>query len=130
VIVAFAKAVAVQANDVLRRALGALPPAQRRANVEGKTVDLATDGPWTLGQLARIIGEDRATADALRRALYHGDWFVTSLPPIMRELADARNPAAHTAKVGREDARRRRDSMVGVACVGTLVDLGRVRPLR
>lgn len=128
VLVNFAKAVEVQANDVLRRALGTLPPAQRRANVEGKTVDLATDGPWTLGQLARIVGDDQSINDALKRLLHHGQWFAVSCPPIMRELAEARNPAAHSTKVGREDARRRRDSMVGVGCVGVLVELGRVRP--
>ena len=130
VLVNFAKAVEVQANDVLRRALGTLPLAQRRANVEGKTVDLAADGPWSLGQLARIIGEDQAINIALKGRLHGGPWFTASLPPIMRELAESRNPAAHTAMVGREAARRVRDVMVGVACVGTLVELGRVRPLR
>ena len=128
VLVNFAKAVEVQANDVLRRALGTLPPAQRRANVEGKTVDLAADGPWSLGQLARIIGEDQVINTALKGRLHGGPWFTASLPPIMRDLAESRNPAAHSAKVGRETARRVRDGMVGVGCVGTLVELGRVRP--
>ena len=130
VLVNFAKAVEVQANDVLRRALDALPLAQRRLNVEGQSRDVARDGPFTLGQLARITGEDRAINDALRRNLHHGDWFATSLPPIMRELAELRNPAAHGGKVSRDAARRLRDTMVGVACVGTLVELGRVRSLR
>jgi hypothetical protein len=130
VLVAFAKAVEVQANDVLHRALEALPPAKRRLNVDGQTRDVATDGPFTLGQLARITGEDRAINDALRRNLHHGEWFATSLPPIMRELAELRNPAAHGGKVSRDAARRLRDTMVGVACTGTLVELGRVRLLR
>jgi hypothetical protein len=128
VLVSFAKAVEVQANDVLRRALVALPSAQRRANVEGTTVDLAHDGPWSLGQLARVVGEDQAINAALKGRLHGGQWFAASLPPIMRDLAESRNPAAHGAKVGRDAARRVRDAMVGVACVGTLVELGRVRP--
>jgi hypothetical protein len=127
VLVNFAKAVEVQANDLLRRAAGALPPAQRRANVEGRSADLAHDGPWSLGQLARIVGEDQAMNSALKRLLHQGEWFTASLPPIMRHLAELRNPAAHSTKVGREDARRTRDAMVGVGSVGTLVELGRVR---
>ena len=130
VLVNFAKAVEVQANAALRRGLAGLPPAQRRANVEGRTLDLVQAGPLTLGQLARVIGEERAIAEALRRSLYHGEWFTVSLPPIMRELAESRNPAAHSGKVAREAARRLRDGMVGVASVGTLVELGRVRPVR
>ena len=130
VLVNFAKAVEVQANDVLRRALGAVRPEQRRANVEGRSMDLASDGPWTLGQLARVVGEDQAINTTLKRLLHRGEWFTASLPPIMRELAEVRNPAAHSTKVSREDARRVRDAMVGVACVGTLVELGRVRLLR
>ena len=130
VLVNFAKAVEVQANDVLRRAAGSLVAAQRRANVDGRTLDLAHDGPWTLGELARLVEDDRARNAALERLLYNGRWFATGLPAVLRELAEWRNPAAHRAKVGREEARRLRDTMVGVACVGTLVELGRARPLR
>jgi hypothetical protein len=130
VVVAFAKAVEVQANDVLRRVSGTLTSPQRQANVGGRSVDLAHDGPWTLGELARLIEEDRARNAALERLLYNGRWFATGLPTVLRDLAESRNPAAHGRKVDREAARAMRDAMVGVACVGTLVELGRARPLR
>lgn len=129
VLVDFAKAFEVQVNDVLRRALGgAGRGVPRSANVEGKTVDLVRDGPFSLGQLARVIGEEREVNDYLRRALVRGEWFTVSLPPILRELAEVRNPAAHTSHLGRDEALRRRDRLVGVGCVGTLVELGMVKP--
>jgi hypothetical protein len=127
VVVNFAKAIEVQANDVLRRATAGTPPAVRRVNVEGRSVDVSTAGPFSLGQLARIIGDSQEINALLKRTLAHGEWFTASLPPILRALSGARNPAAHTGRVSREDAARWRNQVVGVACAGTLVELGRVR---
>ena len=127
VVVNFAKAIEVQANDVLRRAMAGAPAAVRRVNVEGKSVDVSTGGPFSLGQLARIVGDEREVNALLKRALANGEWFTASLPAILRALSDVRNPAAHTGRVSREDAGKWRNQIVGVACVGTLVELGRVR---
>ncbi|HEU4565312.1 MAG TPA: hypothetical protein VFS05_11705 [Gemmatimonadaceae bacterium] len=127
VIVDFAKAFEVQANAVLRRALRNVPPAKRRANMDGRTVDVASGELWTLGQLARIIGEEPAINAALKLRLVHGEWFAASLPPILRELADYRNPGAHTDALGREQVTDLRNRLVGVGCTGALVELGRVR---
>ena len=127
VLVNLAKAVEVQANDLLRRALRLAPPAARRANVEGRTVDVVADGPFSLGQLARIVGGERAVNEALAQRLQPSRWFTASLPPILDELAGMRNPAAHRATLDREAVGRLRDRMVGVGCVGDLVELGRAR---
>ena len=127
VVVNLTKAFEVQVNALLRASLGGLPYAQRLANVNGTSMDVGRGAPLSVGQLARAIAEERAINDAVRRRLKHGEWMAVSLPPILAELAEWRNPAAHGERVGREDAVRLRDGLVGVGCMGALVELGRVR---
>jgi hypothetical protein len=63
VVINFAKAVELQTNIVLRRALAGLPEADRRVNIDGRSADLTSGGLWPLGSLARTIGEtDHITA--------------------------------------------------------------------
>ena len=52
-----------------------------------------------------------------------------SLPAVLGELAKTRNPAAHTTRVGREEATELRARLVGVGCEGELVRLAKVRVL-
>lgn len=127
VLVNLAKAVEVQVNDLLRRALRSAPAEARRANVDGRTVDVVDGGPFSLGQLARIIGGERELNEELGRRLEPSKWITGSLPSILDELAELRNPAAHRLMLGREKVGRLRDRMVGVGCVGDLVELGLVR---
>ena len=129
VVVDLAKAFEVQVNAVLRQALAGLPPDDRRINIDGRTVDLAATGAmWPLGTLARIIADDRGRNEALRSRLQHGAWFAANLPPILSDLADHRNPAAHSTRVSRDVATALRNRIVGVGCTGALAELGRVRP--
>jgi hypothetical protein len=127
VLVDYSKAMEVQVNAILRRALTGSEARLRQTNVDGRTIDVVADGPLTLGQLARAIGGERALSEVLRRRLGHGQWFVSSLPPILSELAAARNPAAHTAAIERAEVLRLRNQLVGVGCTGSLVELSRVR---
>ncbi|MHB1225518.1 MAG: hypothetical protein ACYC2G_15930 [Gemmatimonadaceae bacterium] len=127
VLVNLAKAVEVQVNDLLRRALRTAAPAARRANVDGQTVDVVEDGPFSLGQLARIIGGEREVNEALAQRLEPARWVTGSLPSILEELAAMRNPAAHRVRLNRDQVGRLRDRLVGVGCVGGLVELGGVR---
>jgi hypothetical protein len=129
VIVNFAKAFEVQTNLVLRQALASVPAQQRLANVDGETVDVATGRLWSLGQLSLIISGEHAINTALRRSLRNGEWFATSLPPILRELADLRNPAAHSGRASREVVSRLRNQMLGVGTPGAIVELGKVRSI-
>ncbi len=62
VIVNFAKAVEVQVNALLRVALAGADRSLRLRNVDGRTVDLLADGPWTLGDLGTRL--PRTTNDA------------------------------------------------------------------
>lgn len=127
VVINFAKAVELQTNIVLRRALAGLPESDRRVNIDGRSSDLASGELWPLGTLARAIGETEHINNALKRRLAHGAWATASLPPVLKELAALRNPAAHSAAVSREDAKRLRDRMLGVGGVGVLEELSRVR---
>jgi hypothetical protein len=127
-IVDFAKAFEVQVNLVLRRALRGAPEAARRANLDGRTLDVTSGEQWSLGQLSHVIGEEQQVNQALKRRLASGgEWFTSSLPPILRDLAETRNPAAHSERVMRDDALKIRNRLVGVGCMGAINELGRVR---
>ena len=127
VLVDFAKALEVQGNALLRRALANAPRDVRLANVEGRSVDLTRGEFLSLGQLARVIADNKGVNDGLRRRVRPGEWVAVSLAPVMREIAELRNPAAHTERFSREQIVPLRDRLVGVGCMGHLVELGRVR---
>jgi hypothetical protein len=129
VAVDLAKAAEVQVNALLRQVFACASAEVRRMNLGGTTIDLAETGPFTLGELARAIGDDQERNAWLRRRLVHGEWFAVSLPPILEELAELRNAAAHGEVVARDDVARVRNQLVGVGCVGDLVELARVRVL-
>ncbi len=126
VILDFSKALEVQVNLLVRAALDGESIADRLANIDGRTVDLANGAMWSLGQLARAIADEEFLNRALKRTLVNGDWFAASLPPILAELAAERNPAAHTTRVSREQAVARRNRLVGVGCEGVFAKLGKV----
>jgi hypothetical protein len=125
VLTSFAKAIEVQANSLLRRALPKVSPAARLANVKGRTVDLTEHHALTLGELARAIGGERELNEGLGRVLEDGRWIRDSFPAIATELAEVRNPGAHSAVIDRATAARWRDRLVGVGCEGDLVALAK-----
>ena len=130
VVVDFAKAFEVQTNIFLKHALRRLKPLERMANLDGRSVDLAKSGPYSLGTLAIILGGmDELNAALKRQFLSGGEWFTASLHAILKELADIRNPAAHYSAVNRETVRRLRNNYLGVGCEGDFVKLAKVRPL-
>jgi|GEM_PF-1084835 hypothetical protein len=126
VIVEFSKALEVQANAVLRRALRSAPPDARRLNVEGRTVDVIADGPLAPAELRRFLGEE-PVARFLRTYLENGTWFVGPFPALLGDFAASRNPAAHAARLSRDQATAWRNRLLGVGCQGEIVNLARVR---
>lgn len=129
VAIEFAKAFEVQTNLILREALAGVPARDRYANVDGKSVDVAGDAHWSLGALARLIGEDERLNHLLKTRLERpgAEWFTASLPPILRELSELRNPAAHSASIGRDVATALRNRLLGVGSLGGFTELARVR---
>lgn len=126
----FSKALEVQCNAILRRALADAPPLDRQAKVRDATRDVTQGQPLSIGELARAIGGEHRLIAALQRALTPRDpalWFVNVLPRILDAFAEVRNAATHVVRVDRETATRWRERLVGVGCTGDLVELGRVR---
>lgn len=127
IVVDLAKALELQVNLILRGALSDMPEHERRLNVEGRSVDLASGALWPLGVLARAIGEDEHINQSLKRRLAHGEWFSASLPPFLKQLSELRNPAAHSQSVSSDEARKLRERVLGIGGAGILTDLARVR---
>lgn len=130
VLTSFAKAIEVQANAVMQRALPKVPKAARIANVDGRSVDITERHALGLGQLAHAIGGERELNAALGGALANGAWFTQQMPAILDELRQVRNAGAHAAVIDRATAGAWRNRIVGVGCAGLLVELVRTKPKR
>ncbi len=129
VLLGFAKAFEVQTNLLLKNAAGRMKPRDRMANIDGTSVDLATATPHSLGALAKLLGGNEELNSLLKRQFASGgEWFTASLPAIIKELAEHRNPAAHSSAIGRETVRALRNQYLGVGCEGEFVKLAKVRP--
>ncbi len=128
VVMNFAKAMEVEANALLRRALPKLSGAERLVSTgQGMTQVLGEGPPLSLGQLARAVGGERELHQGLTRVMGTERWFVESFPSIADELAEVRNRAAHGGAIDRAAAARWRDRMVGVGCEGDFVAIGRAK---
>ena len=127
VVVSLANAMEVQVNLLLRAVMRSASPEVRFTNVDGQSVDLGRHGALSLGALALAIDGTKARCDWLRAKLDGGDWFVASLPSILRQLAQQRNDAAHGAGVSRDEVTAMRERLVGVGSMGVLVQLAQVR---
>ncbi len=125
VVVNLAKAYEVQLATRLGAARAKLEHSEWMISVDGRSVHIL-DGSPGLGAIGRALA-DGPLRGAVQRLFEHGEWATVSLPPIVRDLADTRNAAAHRERVSREDARRLRDRNLGVGCHGSLLDLAKVR---
>ncbi|MBV6520153.1 MAG: hypothetical protein MNPFHGCM_00258 [Gemmatimonadaceae bacterium] len=126
VIIDFAKAMEVQVNGLVRRTLGKAAPALRMFTHDQRLVDITARSSWGLGELHRIVSEDRQRNEFLRKALQNGEWFAASLPPVLEELRVVRNKAAHGGAIERERIDQLRGALIGVGSKGGLVELAGV----
>ncbi len=127
VLSSLAKAIEVQANAILRRTWPLIAPKLRLMNFDGRTVDLAEHGALDLGKLARAIAGEKELNAALMRHLRNGKWFAETLPVVIDAFRDVRNPGTHSALVDRATATQWRERLIGVGCVGELVELAKCR---
>lgn len=128
VVVSLAKAMEVQTNRALMTAAAKLTVPVRSVNIDGNSVDLTRHGFLSLGELARVIGGERELNDALAKVLQNGRWFVASLPAILDDLKDYRNRAAHSAPMDVRTAGAWRERILGIGCLGDIVELAKVKP--
>lgn len=127
VVIDFAKAFEVQVNTLLRRALSSVAHKDRTFIVDGTSRDVARGQMISLGQLAHIIAGDEQLNKLLKKMLLNGEWFTASLPPILKNLSERRNPAAHSTRVSSAQAAELRNWLLGVGSLGVLAELGKVR---
>ncbi len=80
VVIDLAKAVELQTNILLRHALRDAPVADRRVNVDGRSVDLAAGELWPLGVLARLVGPRRASESHAKATFRHRRRMVYGQP--------------------------------------------------
>jgi hypothetical protein len=122
-----AKAIELEVNLRLRRALADAPDEVRYHNLDGRSVDLASHGHLAIGQLARVLQGDPARQRWLVDRVEHGRWFAGMLPRTLEALAKLRNPGSHSIRVGQDAAVHWRNQLLGVGCQGGLVELAMVR---
>jgi hypothetical protein len=127
VISSFGKAIEVQTNAILRSAWPKMSRNARLMNVDGRTLDLAEARSLQLANLGKAISGDKERMDALAGLLKNGKWFTESWPPILDDFREVRNPATHSERVERSIATQWRDRLIGVGCMGDLVELARTR---
>jgi len=128
VIASFGKAIEVQTNAILRSAWPKIDKRARLMNIDGRGQDLADVWSLLLANLSRAISGEKNRMELLRGLLRNGNWFTESLPPIIDEFREVRNPATHSEAVERAIAAQWRDRLIGVGCTGDLVELARTRP--
>ena len=116
VLVSYGKAIEVQVNQLLRRAMRNAPPAAQRVKIGDHTRLLSDALPLTLGQLSYILGGEPALGDYLRTTLADGAWFTGAFAAIIDEFASVRNPAAHGETVDRATVVMWRNRLLGVGC--------------
>jgi hypothetical protein len=128
VISSFGKAIEVQTNAILRSAWPRMSRNARLMNVDGRTIDLGERGSLQLASLAKAISGEKERMNALAGLLKNGRWFTESFPPIIDDFREVRNPAAHSTAVDRATATQWRERLIGVGCMGHLVELAGTRP--
>ncbi|MBL0171939.1 MAG: hypothetical protein IPP90_14705 [Gemmatimonadaceae bacterium] len=127
VVVSYGKAIEVQVNEVLRRAMGGAPEAARRVKIGDSTRLLPEALPLSLGQLAFVLGGEPALGEHLRRVLEEGAYFTGAFAAVLDAFADVRNSAAHGGVIDRAVVGHWRDRMLGVGMESVVTRLAAVR---
>jgi hypothetical protein len=128
VVVELCKALEVQVNAILGEVAHLAPPEVRYYNVAGSSVDLASGRGLTVGQLSGAIASTKERMDFFSARLTEGRFMVEELPSFLEEVAEYRNPAAHSERRSRAQILPLRNRIVGVGEEGILVRLARVEP--
>lgn len=127
VLASFSKAIEVQLNGVLRRVLPKVPARPRRLNMDGTTLDLMECGSFMLRDLVRVLNDDEERVAALSALLVNGPWLTGQFAAVLDEFRGIRNDGMHERRIDRRTATFWRNQLLGVGCVGHLVELAKVR---
>ncbi|MEO7038821.1 MAG: hypothetical protein ABI446_02370 [Gemmatimonadaceae bacterium] len=127
VIGSFGKALEVQVNAILRAAFKRVSKGAQSINIGGRTENLGDFRSLMLQELGRVIGGEQQLNAELRTLLHNGQWFTGSLPAILDDFREVRNPAVHEARVDRKTATEWRNRLLGVGGTGDFVELAKTR---
>lgn len=128
VVVELCKALEVQVNALLGEVAPLAPPEVRYYNVAGTSVDLASGRGLTVGQLSGAIASTKERMDFFSSRLTEGRFMVEELPVFLDEVAEYRNPSAHSERRSRAQVLPLRNRIIGVGEEGILVRLSKVQP--
>jgi hypothetical protein len=126
VVVDLSKALELQVNHLLRALARSMAERDRTVNIDGRSTDLARSRMLSLGELARVIADEKAINDAARAKLVNGPWFAAQLAPVLGDIRETRNSAAHSSRIPTGRVAEIRNRLMGVGCQGVFVDLGKV----
>jgi hypothetical protein len=128
VLVSYGKAIEVQVNELLRRAMRNAPAAAQRVKIGDHTRILSEALPLALGQLGYILGGELALGEHLRATLADGGWFTNEFAAVIDQFAEARNPSAHGEAVDRATVVAWRNRLLGVGSDCVIGRLALVAP--
>ena len=123
----FSKALEVHVNALLRRAVTRMKPAARKANIGGRTVDLAEYRSLMLADIVKVLTGEPLLAKALGETITESAWFTGTLPVILDAFREVRNDGVHEKRIDRATATLWRNRLLGVGCTGHFVELSKVR---
>jgi hypothetical protein len=127
VMASFAKAIEVQLNVTMRRVLPKLARQVRLMNVDGQTVDALERGPLMMAALVQLLAGDEARSVALATVVTNGGWLTREFAAVLDQFREIRNDGLHRERIDRRTATHWRNQLLGVGCVGHLVELAKVR---
>ncbi len=125
-LIEFSKAVELETKRFVNTALRNEPIEKRSVNVGNNSVHVG-DLSVGLRQLASFL-EKKESANSVRRNVDNMfgqshqmvDDLLMGLPPILKDLAEFRGPAAHSEMLGEADTLRWRNKLLGVGCFGLI----------
>ena len=131
----YSKAVEAELNalifPLIREPLSRATYAERTANVDARPLDLGEDVPHQpLGTLVNLLKHDDAMKRGIRLAFTNTNdakWLLGELPSHLDPIVAIRNPAAHTARLDRQDVADLRARILGIGCEGLITQIARVR---
>lgn len=132
--VEYAKAIETEMNAIvfggLRRVHSKGKAVDREINVDGRTLDLGGNVPHqTLGTLVNLLEKNETVRRGLRAALgsSQGSFILEQVVDQLKPIVAARNPAAHSERMGPNEVMTLRENVLGIGRDGLICKIARVK---
>ncbi len=134
VAVEFAKAVEAELNGVifpaLREHYSKGDPVGRQINVDGRLLDLGAVVPHqTLGTMINLLQHNESVRRGVRAMFTQGDaqFLLKEAAAHLAPIAAKRNPAAHSERLSRDEAKQIRQQVLGIGEYGLICRIARLK---